>query len=355
MPGENLSQDEIDALLRSAQEERSTAHGEGEGAPAESEGLSSFEQDVLAEVANIAMGAAATAASDLLSRKVVITTPEVRIGRPAELLASYRTPVLVVSVRYLEGLQGTNIFLLRPRDAAVIADLMMGNDGKSAPAELSELHLSAVTEAMNQMMGASATAMSEMFRLRVDISPPEAEMAQSWEEGVSFGDEQLVGVSFRLSIDGLVDSDFIQLLTPSFARTVVQMAAKVSAAASAGSVPAAAAADGGRDAGREAPPPPAPAPESVPSNLSLELIKDIPVEVSASLGEADMRMRDVLRLTAGAVIHLNTHVDSLVRVYANGVEIALGEVVAVGDNYGVRIKDIVGPARRLDSLRPYSS
>src|SRR5690606_17741726 len=298
-----------------------------------------------------------------------------------------------------EGLKGKNLFILRPRDAAVIADLMMGNDGRNPPEELDDLHLSAVSEAMNQMMGASATAMSDFFKLRVDITPPEAHLTEAGDRSPLASTEQMMAVAFRLRIEDLIDSNFVQLMPFPFARDLVRMAkqavmgetvdamtdepaepgapaaptpdepAPVAAAAEPAVRPVAAAA-----APQAAPAPPGQAPgapaepaavqravfptfqeheEEAPPlhNVSLELIRHIPVEVSATLGETEMSLKDLLRLTTGALVQLNTEENDLVRIFANGVEIARGEVVVVGEHYGVRITDIVGPAQRLNSLQ----
>lgn len=388
--------------------------------------------DVLAEVANIAMGSAATAASELMQRKVIITAPTTKVSTPADVWAQFELPTVVVEVSFIEGLRGRNLFILRPHDAAVIADLMMGNDGRNPPEELDELALSAVAEAMNQMMGSSSTAMSEFFNLRVNISPPEARLTDAGDRSPLASDEPMVAVSFWLRVDDLIDSNFVQLMPFPFAMELIRMAKRAVGAldddevAAAAAPPATAEADPAAPyvpaepapsgepayagpgapaagepgmAGEPASQPPARKPENlleeleqpepvptrhrppveepqtgvqshgifpsfdepeateerVPShplyNVSLELIRHIPVEVGVTLGHAEMSVRDVLRLTTGALVQLNTHERDLVSIHANGVEIARGEVVVVGEKYGVRITDIVDPARRLSSLQ----
>ena len=158
-----LSQEEIDALLRNEAAAPATASGSANL-------LSDIEIDALGEIGNISMGSAATTMSVLLSRKVEITTPRVSIGRLAEMRKEYPMPYIIVEVRFTEGINGTNLLAMKEKDAAIIADLMMGNDGSNPPEDMSELYMSAVAEAMNQMMGATATSLSSIFKNRVDLA-----------------------------------------------------------------------------------------------------------------------------------------------------------------------------------------
>ncbi|MGB9860336.1 MAG: flagellar motor switch phosphatase FliY, partial [Moorellaceae bacterium] len=144
-----LSQEEIDALLQGGL----LSH------PAQVT-LTEEEKDALGEIGNISMGSAATALSQILNRKVLITTPHTRVTTPEELFASFQMPYVIVEVNFTEGLSGANLLIIKTRDAAVIADLMMGGSGQVEREELDELQKSAVAEAMNQMIGTSATSMS---------------------------------------------------------------------------------------------------------------------------------------------------------------------------------------------------
>ncbi|OMD04505.1 flagellar motor switch phosphatase FliY, partial [Paenibacillus odorifer] len=150
-----LSQEEIDALLRQS--------AEGSLAPTEKtvdDYLTPFEQDALGEIGNITFGSAATALSTLLGKKVDITTPQVSIITRGEFEIAFPKPHVAVHVQYVDGFQGINSLVIKIRDAQVIADLMLGGAGEPQDEELNEIHISAVQEAMNQMMGSSATSMS---------------------------------------------------------------------------------------------------------------------------------------------------------------------------------------------------
>lgn len=216
-----LSQEEIDALLRQA--------AEGTLAPAPktvNDYLTAFEQDALGEIGNITFGSAATALSTLLGKKVDITTPQVSIITRSEFEVAFPKPHVAVHVQYVDGFEGINSLVIKIRDAQVIADLMLGGEGEPKDEELNEIHISAVQEAMNQMMGSSATSMSTIFNRFVNISPPGIDILNmSSGEGVGSlpDDETLIRISFRLKIGDLIDSTIMQLLPVAFAKDMVTM------------------------------------------------------------------------------------------------------------------------------------
>lgn len=216
-----MSQEEIDALLRQS--------AEGTLAPSPKtvdDYLTPFEQDALGEIGNITFGSAATALSTLLGKKVDITTPKVSIITRGEFEEAFPKPHVAVHVQYVDGFQGINSLVIKIRDAQVIADLMLGGEGQPKDEELNEIHISAVQEAMNQMMGSSATSMSTIFNRFVNISPPGIDILNmSSGEGVGSlpDDETLIQISFRLKIGDLIDSTIMQLLPVQFAKDMVTM------------------------------------------------------------------------------------------------------------------------------------
>ncbi|MET3207706.1 UNVERIFIED_CONTAM: flagellar motor switch protein FliN/FliY [Paenibacillus sp. PvR008] len=217
-----LSQEEIDALLK--QSEAGT-----DSTPANKtvdDFLTPLEQDALGEIGNITFGSAATALSTLLGQKVDITTPKVSIITRSEFETTFPRPHVAVHVNYVDGFEGINSLVIKKRDAQVIADLMLGGEGNPVDEELNEIHISAVQEAMNQMMGSSATSMSTMFNRFVNISPPGIDILDPMHgDGVSsLPDEQtLITVSFRLLIGDLIDSTLMQLLPVHFAKKMVSI------------------------------------------------------------------------------------------------------------------------------------
>ncbi|BAU27679.1 flagellar motor switch protein FliN/FliY [Aneurinibacillus soli] len=226
MSREMLSQDEIDALLT-----QNNLEDEGEETGDQQELniddiLSPLEQDALGEIGNITFGSAATALSSLLGQMTDITTPKVGAIRREDVQSQFPQPYVAVHVEYTEGFQGINLLVIRTQDAQIIADLMMGGDGTSPPQELSEIHLSAVQEAMNQMMGSAATSMSTIFNKLVNISPPGIDMMDlAHGEGTENipQDDILIKVSFRLKIGTLIDSNIMQLIPIPFAKSMVNM------------------------------------------------------------------------------------------------------------------------------------
>ncbi|MEK4664724.1 flagellar motor switch phosphatase FliY [Priestia sp. FSL H7-0729] len=217
-----LSQEEIDALLRQSESINSSE-------PAEKtvdDFLTELEQDALGEIGNITFGSAATALSTLLGLKVDITTPKVSIISRTQFEEAFPKPHVAVHVNYVDGFEGINSLVIKKRDAQVIADLMLGGEGNPIDEELNEIHISAVQEAMNQMMGSSATSMSTIFNRFVNISPPGIDILNLESgEGVSNlpEDETLIQVSFRLLIGDLIDSNLMQLLPVHFAKSMVDM------------------------------------------------------------------------------------------------------------------------------------
>lgn len=247
-----LTQEEIDALLNAAISDGGDAPAEPTPAPTPTpvieepkvaapvaaadnasaitlpslgELLNSTEQDALGEAANISMGSAATALSTLLDRKVEITTPRMEVTSYRKIQTDYPLPFVVVDVKYTEGLAGTNLLVIRNEDAAVVADLMMGGDGTNPPESLSDIHLSAVGEAMNQMMGSSCTAMSQVLSRRIDISAPTVRRVHlatdHLAQGFENNDDVLIRVSFKAVIGNLVDSEIMQLIPLEFGRELV--------------------------------------------------------------------------------------------------------------------------------------
>lgn len=275
-----LSQEEIDALLRqsAAADDAPPTDGGGSGVLSTDDYLSALEQDALGEIGNITFGSAATALSTLLGRKVDITTPKVSMISREQFVDEFPMPHVAVHVHYVDGFEGINSLVIKAHDAQVIADLMLGGEGNPAEGELNEIHISAVQEAMNQMMGSSATSMSTIFNRFVNISPPDVDvMDVQRNSGVSSlpPDSVFVKVSFRLKIGDLIDSTIMQLLTVPFAkelvRSLIGSAAEEHAATAAPTAPAPAAAPvqpaPAPAAQAPVPPAPQPAPYAAPSPM----------------------------------------------------------------------------------------
>ncbi len=392
--GEVLKEDA--ALDKEPDGSKSAAGESAPGPPETGLELNDEEKDALGEIGNICMGAAATTLSLLLNQKVSITSPRVTITTLEKLFEEFVIPHMAIYVRFVAGLSGFNLLSIRMKDAAVMADLMMGGDGTNATDELSELGVSAASEAMNQMIGSAATSLATMFNRAVSISPPETKIFQGPDDIVPQEMKQegpVVVVLFNMTVGDILNTQIMQVMGVDTAReeaTLIlgQLLAKKAeetfeaeldyrdpveehiesaiqdapapvseAPAAAGAQPAVppAAADRSPAAitGIETP---APADKRIPAAPSgieqqrLNLILDIPLKVTVLLGRTRWPIKDILELTPGSVVEMQSLVDEPVEVLVNGTLVALGEVVVVNENFGVRITNILGPEERLKNL-----
>lgn len=228
---EMLSQDEINALLTgmdlSGTAEAEEPAASEQNAEIDDSLLTMDERDAVGEIANISMGSSATTLYSLVNRKVNITTPVVEMANWDTVVGNYERPCVFIQIRYTAGLDGSNIMILKEHDVKVITDLMMGGDGSNTDGDLGELHLSAISEAMNQMMGSAATSMSTMLGKMIDISPPQASLIDlnEFKKGgdiASFLEGTFVKIAFRMQIDDLVDSTIMQLYPVDFAKSLYE-------------------------------------------------------------------------------------------------------------------------------------
>ncbi len=302
------------------------------------------------------MGTAATTLSQLLNRRVTITTPRVKVLGARELLAQFTVPYLSLLVNFTAGLSGFNLLVMRTSDAAVIADLMLGGTGHVESQELDEIKVSAVAEAMNQMIGTAATSLHSLFSRRVNISPPEVVMFDvPPKESViaHLEGESLTVVAFNLIVGDLIDSELLQVVPVTAAK---QMAEYLLSGLGSG------------QAASNSPAPSSPAvtapevtvhraqfsqlqsPSQAGPGPNIDLILDVPLQVSVVLGKSRKAVKDVLAMGAGSLVELDRMVEDHVDVLVNGTLIARGEIVVVNENFGVRITSILSPADRLREL-----
>lgn len=389
-----LSQEEIEALLRGEPigAEDSTVSSAEDLVTADY--LDEIEQDALGEIGNISFGSSATALSALLGQKVDITTPTISVVRREELEAEFIHPYVAVKVEYTEGLSGMNLFVIKQSDAAIIADLMLGGDGTEPDMNLGEIHLSAVQEAMNQMMGSAATSMSTMFNKKVDISPPTIDLLNlDSNQGRELipQDELSIRVSFALKVGELIDSNIMQLLPLEFGKDLVATLLGGGAEEETAAV-----AEMVRPVAQQPPTmqqpvqqqnmqqsahetqqqyaQPAPqqqmrmqqpqvnvqqaqfasfeSPSLNPSETNnLNMLLDIPLQVTVELGRTKRSVKEILEMSSGSIIELDKLAGEPVDILVNNRHIAKGEVVVIDENFGVRITDIVSQVDRLNNLR----
>ena len=392
-----LSQDQINALLAGGIPEDTAGSGDA------AETLTADEKDTIGEISNISMGTAATTLFSLVNRKVEISTPKVTDGTWEEIVSMYEKPCVFIRIAYTVGLDGSNILVLRENDVKIITDLMMGGDGSNTDGELGELHLSAISEAMNQMMGSSATSLSSMLNKTIDISPPQADLIDLHDDVDgsiidNFLQSRFVKISFKMQIGDLIDSEIMQLYPYSFAKDMCRGITSTMEDDIGSTMD---------DIGKKEKPAPAPAPAAAPSPApapamqqqpmqqpmgqpmmqpmqqpmgqpmmqpmmmdpsmygqpvnvqaaqfspfvgvydnsyqpeNIDLIMDVPLEVTVELGRTKKSIQDILDFAPGTIIELNKIAGEAIDVLVNGKYVAKGEVVVIEESFGVRITEIV--------------
>jgi len=331
--------------------------------------LTTAEQDALGEIGNICMGTSATALSTLLDKRVTITTPTVTVIRGNEYMDEYERPVVATEVSYIQGIDGHTIFLLKKDDALSITTVLLGSDD-----QVEELYMSAISEVMNQMVGASSTALSDILHAHINISPPvtrEISPDDADGERMKHDDEVFIRISFKLEIEDLLTSNIMQLLPFDFGKKLAESLTEPAAAPPAKApapppVPAAPARTAEHTV--EAPERPSrnekqkvelktakyqsfsdPAPSELPvmhsdiDKSNIDLIIDVPLQVTVLLGKSKKSIKEILELGRGSVIVLDRLAGEMVDVLVNGKLFAKGEVVVIDDNYGVRITELISP------------
>lgn len=418
-----LSQEEINALLSGESTDSEDSNVSSSASENMEDAITETDKDLLGEIGNISMGSASTALYQLINQQVNITTPVVSVTTLKEIKEGFETPNIVLDIEYIAGIVGRNILIIKTYDGLVISNLMMGGDGKVTDVhELSELEISAVSEAMNQMIGSAATSMATMFGRKVDISPPTSRVVT--DEGTPISesipeDEPIVKVSFKMTIGDIVDSNIMQIFPIKTAKNIVaimtgedvaddneveeqkdklivnkeihtqpepQIQQTVSEQPMQYEQPQMQMQQqqyapqpqmqgygqpqmqsymqqpqmyGGGQVQQYAQPvevhqaafEPLTPQNSVPPIKNIDLIMDVPLDISVVLGRTKKSIQDILNLGAGSLIELDKLAEEPVEILVNGKQIALGEVVVVDENFGVRITSIVSNVERLKSLK----
>ncbi len=429
--GDMLSQEEINALLGEAftgGDDSTPTNTDSAPAGNLDDALSLDEKDILGEIGNISMGTSATTLFALLGHRVSITTPRVLIFTWEQLAQSYDRPCVGIRVDYKEGLKGSNILILKRHDVKVISNLMMGGDGDVGDDEnLTEIDLSAIGEAMNQMVGSSATSISSLVKQKIDIDTPRPFELNFPDDGslndIGFKkDDILACITFRMTIGTLIDSEIMQVLPVEFAKEIVsklmedmmkeqektslpKLAAEIEVPKMEVQQP--------QPAPTQVPPQPQPQPQPQmmqyeqppvypeqqyqqpmypqqqyqqpmyqqppyqpypqqpmyppPQNVNvqpvqfqnfdissvaqqkenIEIIMDVPLEVSVELGRTHKKIKDILEFSPGTIIELDKLAGEPIDILVNGKFVAKGEVVVIDENFGIRITDIISVEQRI--------
>lgn len=428
-----LSQEEINALLNGMNTDTDSAtdtsadtttsekvnNGNSDNS-ANEEFLTDIEKDTVGEISNISMGTAATTLSSLVNQKVNISIPVVTYATWDDLVKSYDRPCVFLQIQYKEGLDGNNILILKENDVKIIADLMMGGDGTNTDGEITELHLSAICEAMNQMMGSASTSLSSMLNMKIDISPPTASLVDlndnlDQNEISDFLSKGFVKNAFKLTIGDLVDSEIMQLFPVEFAKNLCRRFENGSDVETA-SLPEEPVSEHviqqdkpqGQQpqqtqqqtqqtmqqsmSGQQMTPPPVnmnqagygmptgytmgvmgtmPGYNGVPyqqmqpqmmqevnvqpaqfqafsndlaavtQKENINLIMDVPLEVTVELGRTTKSIKEILEFAPGTIIELDKIAGEPIDVLVNGKYVAKGEVVVIEESFGIRVTEII--------------
>lgn len=428
-----LSQEEINELLNGMNTDTDSAtdtsadtitsekvnNGNSDNS-ANEEFLTDIEKDTVGEISNISMGTAATTLSSLVNQKVNISIPVVTYATWDDLVKSYDRPCVFLQIKYKEGLDGNNILILKENDVKIIADLMMGGDGTNTDGEITELHLSAICEAMNQMMGSASTSLSSMLNMKIDISPPTASLVDlndnlDQNEISDFLSKGFVKNAFKLTIGDLVDSEIMQLFPVEFAKNLCRRFENGSDVETA-SLPEEPVSEHviQQDkpqvqqqqqtqqqtqqtmqqsmSGQQMTPPPVnmnqagygmptgypmgvmgtmPGYNGVPyqqmqpqmmqevnvqpaqfqafsndlatvtQKENINLIMDVPLEVTVELGRTTKSIKEILEFAPGTIIELDKIAGEPIDVLVNGKYVAKGEVVVIEESFGIRVTEII--------------
>lgn len=350
-----------------------------------------MKKDAIGEIHNITMGSAATAVSGMLSAKVWITTPQVNIGKVSELSFPNLEPSVHVVIEYIKGVSGSSLLVLKQSDVQLILNQLMGLPlVVTDDFEFDEMNISAVCEVMNQMMGASATALSEIINTQIDISTPKAVIsegdADAWSNYANNHDDYVCTISFDLTIDGVIKSEFVTILSLDLANEMAEkMLSAYGNSAEMPVEPKAPVVEAKKEpqvtvsqtvqnnvsqpyvnneVSVQSPPPQANTNMSINDILlkrvtdeglsqeqadNLQLLLGVPLNVSIEIGSARRKVKDILEFSKGTVVELERSAESPVDVIVNGNLIARGDVVVIDDNFAVRITEIV-KSKLLDSL-----
>lgn len=424
-----LSQEEINALLNGIDSDDSSSEAvssEDEQVSVElEEVLTSMEIDIMGELSNISMGTAATTLSSLVNQKVDITTPKVGVSTWQDLVDQYDRPCVFIQISYKEGINGNNVFILKDTDVKIIADLMMGGDGTNMEGEIGELHLSAICEAMNQMMGSSSTSLSSMLGMKIDITPPTANLIDlnddfALEDYSDFLKGNFIKISFKMTVGDLVNSEIMQLYPVELCKTLCNRFGmgedssqsetsttsepEQSAAATVQDMPAPNMSameqqpmagnmnygmpmQNASQAMMQGMPQGMPMQQGMPQSMMMQdmpmqqgmpqgmmmtgmpmqninvqqaqfqtfspdivavnqkeninLIMDVPLQVTVELGRTSKSIQDILEFSPGTIIELNKIAGEPVDVLVNNKYVAKGEVVVIEESFGVRVTEII--------------
>jgi len=366
-----LNQDELDSLLKGINNTDDPKQKEDDEASTVDDKLDTL-LDMIGEIANITMGSGATTLSTLLRRKIEIQYPQTNIIKFKNITTNFEGENVVVTVEYKRGLYGLNTLVLPLNLTNIIADLMLGKDVENIEErELDDISLSAVSEAMNQMMGTASTALSDFLKTNIDISPPNSRVLNFSDPNIEFPpietdkEAYVISIKFNVKITGIAETTFWQFIPMKFAQKIKELMEKTFGKRKVkeeGSKSSNVEEKSNSNVIKEKKVKVQPVEfsefekkeEPISQNIDLsklELLLDVPLEIKVELGSTKLNLREILELHEGSMIQLNKLAGEPLDIYANGRLIARGEVVVIDENFGIRITEIVSLRERMKTLK----
>lgn len=339
--------------------------------------FTNMEIDAIGEILNISMGASATTISTMLDKRVVITTPKVNVMQAIDFQFDSFEPAVAVEINYIEGLIGTNMMILKKTDVRAIVGLLLQTEITDESFELDEISNSAICEVMNQMMGSSSTAMAELLNRPVNISTPISfpiESSASFKAKYYKAETPIVAVCFHLSIEGVVESEFISVLSVDLCRELIRSFDEsgfeeieeeaVKETLNKPKPEIEPKTQGTKISGKFSDPKARYDVQKVEvrhfdnqqTNLSeeqssnLQLIMSVPLQITVEIGRTKKQIKDILTFSPGSIIELDKQAGAHVDIFVNGQRVAKGDVVVVEEYYGVRISEIVSNSEIIKIL-----
>ena len=356
----SLSQDEIDALLQGVDDMAPQGGPAPPAAGGDTGVLSDQEKNDFMGIIDQQLTTASNTLTTIVSKKVEMPGPNIEIKSPDDLRAELTGEYIQIRVDYTEGIAGETLFLLKKNDGAIIADLMMGQEGKEPPADLNDLYLSALGEALSQVNSAGLNIISDKIDRVIKTAPPKVEVVTDPAKIMLPSGDKLVSVSSSLNVEGLITSNLIQIYPIPFIKEITgapagegvsfDMAPQAAPAAPAAAAPSGPAPDQVKV--QQAQFPPLNIQGAAPEQHSnIQLLMDVPMQLTVELGRTRMLVQEILGLGEGSIIELDKLAGEPVDLLINNKLIAKGEVVVIDENFGVRVTDIINPVERVMHLQ----
>lgn len=354
----SLSQEEINALLQGVDEVVPDTTGGLTGPSMAGDQVTEQEKQGFLNIIKDQLPTAANTISTIITKKVSFSNMSLEVKPSVDVRSELIGEFLQVKIDFTEGISGDVLFVFKKQDAAVVADLMVGQDGSAPPLQLNDLYLSALGEAVSQINSAGITIISEKLNRIIKTSPPKVEVISDPSKLMLPAGTNIIKVSSSFMVEGLINSTMYQFFPVSLIKEVIPTAAaQVSYEMSKQPMGGAAAAPSAMPLPTQVKVQQAQFPSlnvqgiSAEQAANIQLLMDVPMQLTVELGRARMLVKEILGLGEGSIIELDKLAGEPVDLLVNNKLIAKGEVVVIDENFGVRVTDIINPMERLIGLQ----